>query len=184
MTWLFMLFLAAISGLIAFISLQPDKFRVSRSASMTAPPEVIFRQINDFHNWEQWSPWAKIDPNATTQFDGSPLGVGSTFSWSGNKEVGVGRMTIVESRQDERLRIKLEFEKPMKATNDVDFVLQPSGDQTDVTWSMAGRNNFIGKAMNLVMNCEKMVGGRYEQGLSNLKTIVEAQAKQLPVSGA
>jgi hypothetical protein len=172
---LFLLFaLALVSGFIAYVSLRPDNFRISRAALVDAPPQAVYPQINDFHNWESWSPWAKLDPNAANAFDGSPLGAGAIFSWSGNKKVGAGKMKIVESSQNERIRIKIAFEKPMKAVNDVQFDLRPVGDQTEVTWTMSGKNDFIGKAFNVFVNCDKMVGGQFEQGLANLKAIVEA----------
>lgn len=94
-------------------------------------------------------------------------------AWTGNKDIGEGRMTIIESRSNELVRFELEFIKPFKAINTVEFRFQPEGDQTLVTWSMTGKNNFIGKAIGLVMNCEKMVGGQFDEGLANLRAIVE-----------
>jgi hypothetical protein len=176
---LFLLFLLAlVSGLIAYISLRPDTFRIVRSAVVNATPEAIYPQINDFHHWEKWSPWAKLDPQQKIAYDGSPLGPGAIMSWSGDNKVGAGRMTIRESRQNERIGIKIEFFKPMKATNDAQFDLQPLGDaQTEVIWSMSGRNEFMGKAMHALMNMDKMVGGQFEQGLANLKAAVESEPK-------
>jgi len=178
MTLFLLLMLGAISALIAYISLQPDTFRIARRAVVNAQPEAVYPEINDLHNWERWSPWAKLDPNQTTTFEGSPLGAGSIMGWSGNKQVGAGRMKIVESTQNERVRIKLAFQKPMKVINDVQFDLKPVGDdQTEITWAMSGRHEFMGKAMNVFMNMDRMVGGQFEQGLANLKAVVEAKPK-------
>jgi len=155
------------------VSLQPSDFRVSRSAKMTAPPSDVFAQVNDYHNWDAWSPWAKLDPNAKVTFEGPSSGKGAIFTWSGNDKVGVGRQEIVESQPNELVRIKIDFEKPFKGTSTAELTFKPEGDQTVVTWSMFGKNDFMGKAISLFMDCDKMVGGEFEKGLANLKAIVE-----------
>lgn len=171
-------------GFVILVSTRPADFRISRSAKMAAPPAKVFTQVNDFHNWDAWSPWAKLDPNANVTFGGEPSGKGATFAWSGNDKVGAGRQTIVESHPDELIQIKLEFEKPFKATNTAEFTFQPEGDQTLVTWSMFGKNNFMGKAISLIMDCDKMVGPDFEKGLASLKAIVEAPDDKTNEPGA
>jgi hypothetical protein len=168
---------AIIIVLIIIITMRPADFRITRTAAMPAPPAVVFAQVNDFHKWEAWSPWAKLDPACKYSYAGSAAGTGALFSWSGNKKVGEGDMTIFESRPDDLIRIKLEFLKPFKATSTSEFTFKPEGNQTVVTWSMSGKNNFMAKAMGLVMNCDKMVGGDFERGLANLKSIVETAMK-------
>jgi hypothetical protein len=166
--------LAIVVVLAIVIAMQPADFQVSRSATMAAPPAAVFGQVNDFHNWDTWSPWAKRDPNATNRFEGPPAGEGAKFYWSGNSEVGEGSMTLTESRPNELVRIQLDFVRPFTATNDVEFTFKSEGDnQTAVTWSMAGKNKFLGKAIGLFMDCEKMVGDDFEKGLANMKAIVE-----------
>lgn len=170
---MFFILLIITIAVLAYVAMQPAAFRISRSALMAASPAVIFAQVNDFHQWGAWSPWAKLDLGAKITFEGAPSGVGAGFSWDGNKKIGTGAMTILDSRPPESIRIRLEFMKPFVATNTVEFTFVPEGDKTRVTWSMVGNNNFIAKAMNLVMNCDKMVGGMYEQGLANIQAIVE-----------
>jgi hypothetical protein len=181
MTLFLLIVLAAVSGLIAYISLQPNTFRIARSAVIDAPPERIYPEINDLHNWEKWSPWAKLDPNQKTAYHGSPLGAGAILEWSGDNKVGAGKMTIKESSQNERIRIKLEFSRPMQAVNDVQFDLKPISEaRTEVLWTMSGRNEFMAKAMHAFMNMDKMVGGQFEQGLADLKALVENPQNALP----
>lgn len=168
---------AVIAVLCVVIAMRPDDFKVSRSATMKAPPAAVFEQVNDFHKWEAWSPWAKMDPNAKSTFEGPTSGKDAKFSWAGNSEVGEGSMTIVESQPNDVVRIKLDFVKPFAGANDVEFTLKPQGDQTAVTWSMAGKTNFMTKAIGLFMDCEQMVGDQYDQGLANIKAIVEAEPK-------
>jgi hypothetical protein len=160
--------------LFIVISMRPAEFRVSRSATMAAPQSTVFAQVNDFRKWEVWSPWAKLDPNAKNSFEGPSSGTGSTFRWDGDKNVGQGSMTIVESRPHDLIRIKLDFLRPFVGTNEVTFNFKPEGERTAVTWSMAGKNNFISKAISLVFDCEKMTGGMFEQGLATLKSVVES----------
>jgi len=162
---------------VAVVAMQPSEFRVARTATISAPAPVVFAQVNDFHKWEAWSPWAKLDPAATATFEGPTAGPGAIFRWAGNHEVGEGSMTITESRPTDLIRIKLEFLKPFAATNTVEFTFKPEANQTAVTWSMAGRNNFIAKAVCLFMNMDKMVGGNFEKGLAQMKSVVEAAPK-------
>ncbi|HTJ79115.1 MAG TPA: SRPBCC family protein [Rariglobus sp.] len=160
---------------VAIVAMRPSEFRIERSAAMSAPVPAVFAHVNDLHKWQAFSPWAKMDPSAKNTFSGPLDGVGAVFEWAGNRQVGQGRMTIVESRSNELIRFRLDFLKPFAATNTAVFTFKPDGDQTVVTWSMSGRSNFMFKAMGLFMNCDKMVGGQFEQGLANLKLIVETK---------
>jgi uncharacterized protein YndB with AHSA1/START domain len=166
-------FAVLIAILCVIIAMQSNEFAVSRSMTMAAPPEAVFAQVNDFHNWEAWSPWAKLDPNAKSTFEGPTSGEGSKMSWDGDANVGAGSMTILESNPNEHIRIKLDFVRPMEGTNDVVFTFKPEGDGTNVTWSMSGKNNFMAKAIGLVMDCEKMCGDYFTEGLTSIKGIVE-----------
>src|SRR5215831_21325231 len=105
--------LAVIVIILAIIvALQPSEFRVARSTTIAAPPAVVFAQINDFHKWEAWNPWGKMDPGMKQSYEGEPAGVGAVYRWSGNNEVGEGRMTIVETRPNEQVKVQLDFHKP------------------------------------------------------------------------
>jgi hypothetical protein len=159
---------------IVIVAAQSAQFTVTRSAKISAPPEKIFPHVNDLHNWEAWSPWAKLDPNAKNSFEGAAFGVGAAMAWEGNCKVGVGCMTITDSKPSESIRFRLDFEKPMKATNIAEFVFKNEGGQTLVTWSMTGQKNFVGKFFHLFMNCDQMIGIQFEKGLAAIKSIAEA----------
>ena len=163
---------------LVVVALQPADFRIARSATISAPPSAVFTLVNDLHKWESWSPWAKLDPAMKTTYDGPPTGTGASYAWVGNREVGEGRMTITESHPDDLVRFKLAFLKPMKATHASEFTFKPEGNQTIVTWSMTGTNGFVEKAFSLVMNLDKMVGGDFEKGLAQMKTLLETAPKQ------
>jgi Polyketide cyclase / dehydrase and lipid transport len=162
-----MIFFVVIAG-------RPDEFIVSRSTKIFAPPGKIFPHVNDLHKWEAWSPWAKLDLNAKNSFAGADSGTGAAMSWDGNKKIGAGRMTITGSEANELIRFKLEFVRPFKATNTAEFNFKPEGNQTVVTWSMTGKNNFFFKAFGLFMNCDNMVGKDFEKGLAAMKSVAES----------
>lgn len=162
---------------VIVVAMQPSEFRIVRNTTISAPAPAVFAQVNDFHHWEAWSPWAKLDPSAKATFEGPSTGIGAIFRWAGNKEVGEGSMTITESRPSDLVRIKLEFLKPFAATNTAEFTFKPEGSQTVVTWNMFGTNNFLAKAVCLFMNMEKMVGGQFEKGLAQMKSVVEEASR-------
>jgi len=170
------LILAVIAVIIFIIvaAIQPSDFRITRTGTITAPASVVFAQVNDLQKWDAWSPWAKLDPEAKNTFEGPASGVGAIMRWSGNNKVGQGSMAIMESRPDEFISFKLEFLKPFAATNTSEFTFNSENNKTTVTWSMYGKNNFMSKAIGLIMSCDKMVGGQFEQGLATLKSVVEA----------
>jgi uncharacterized protein YndB with AHSA1/START domain len=169
--------LAAVVVVFAFVvALQPSDFRIVRSATIAAPPAAVFSQVNDFHKWEAWSPWAKMDPAAKNTFEGAQAGTGAIFGWAGNSKVGEGRMTLTESRPPDLIRIRLDFVRPFAGTNTAEFTFRPEGDQTVVTWSMAGKNNFVARAFCLFVNMDKMLGGEFEKGLAQMKVLAEAAA--------
>lgn len=163
--------------LVVIVVLQPGDFRVARSTLVSAPPTAVFAQVNDFHKWNAWNPWGKIDPSMKQTYEGAPAGPGAVYTWTGNKEVGAGRMTITDSRPSDLIRVKLEFFKPFAATNTAEFTFVPEGNQTRVTWSMFGEKNFMAKAVHLVMSMDKMIGGQFEKGLADMKTAAEGAAK-------
>lgn len=172
---LLLLLLAAVAAFAGYVAMQPADFRIVRTGKIAAPQAQVFEHVNDFHKWQDWSPWAKLDPNAKTTFEGPPSGVGSAFSWSGNNGVGEGKMTITESRPNDLVKMRLDFTKPMQATNITEFTFKPDGAGTEVTWAMSGTNNFLARAMCLVFNGDKMVGGQFEQGFANMNAVVSGK---------
>jgi uncharacterized protein YndB with AHSA1/START domain len=178
LTKIFIAIAAIVVVLAVIIALQPSSFQVARSTRISAPPTAVFAQVNDFHKWEAWNPWGKIDPAMKQSYEGAPAGTGAVYIWAGNNEVGQGRMTIIESRPSDLIRIRVEFFKPFAATSLSEFTFKPEGDQTAVTWTMTGNNNLIAKAVHLFIDMDKMVGGQFDKGLAQMKTAAEAPAKR------
>jgi Polyketide cyclase / dehydrase and lipid transport len=164
---------ALVGALLIYATTKPDSFRVERITTIKAPPENIFPFINDFHQWPAWSPWEKIDPNSKRTFGGAAAGVGAVYEWNGNKEVGQGRMEIIESLPSSKMVMKIDFIQPFEGHNMVEFILSKEGDSTRVTQAMYGPSPFISKVMSLFFSVDKMVGTKYEEGLATLKAINE-----------
>ena len=167
---------AAIAVFLVVAATRPASYRVTRKTVVAAPAAVAYAQVADFHKWPAWSPWAKVDPAMKTTYRGPPEGAGAVYEWSGNDKVGEGRMTLTGARPAEAVDIRLEFLRPMTATNLTRFSFAPAAGGTEITWTMDGQNNFLAKAFSVFMDFEKMVGGDFERGLLNLKTVAEAQA--------
>ena len=160
--------------LIVTAALQSDAMSVTRTAVIAAPPEAVFKVVNDFRRWDEWSPWSKLDPAMTKSLEGPPEGVGAVYRWSGNHEVGEGLTRLVESRPHERIGMTLEFVRPFAGSSEVQFSFAPAEGGTRVTWAMQGKKPFIGKLVGLFMDCEKVCGDQFNEGLANLGKVVTA----------
>ncbi|UVK42588.1 SRPBCC family protein [Mesorhizobium sp. AR07] len=162
-----------IAAVLIYAATRPDDFVTTRSASIKAPPEAIFPLINDFNRWQTWSPYEKLDPQMKRTLSGAEGGKGAAYAWDSNGKAGKGRMEIVNSVPASLVSLKLDFEKPFRANNSVDFTLTPAGDNTVVTWAMRGSRPFIAKLMGLFMNFDTLIGKDFEAGLANLKSLSE-----------
>jgi uncharacterized protein YndB with AHSA1/START domain len=167
--------IAAIAAVLILASTKPDTFRVQRSATVAAPPEAIFPHLNDFHRWSAWSPYEHRDPAMKRTFSGPATGTGAVYEWDGNKNVGAGRMEVVEVSPNARLAMNLDMLKPFKAHNKAEFTLVPQGNATVVTWAMHGPAPFLTKVMQVFCSMDRMVGTDFEAGLAKLKAISESR---------
>ena len=163
----------AVAVVIGLALMKPDEFRMQREGIINTPPEKIFAILNDFKRWGEFSPWDKKDPAMKRNYGDVAAGKGGYYGWEGNKDVGIGSMTITESTPSTKLVLRLDFVKPFEANNIVEFNLTPQGGTTKVEWSMRGPNNFMNKLMQVFMDFVKMVGKDFEAGLASLKTSAE-----------
>ena len=170
-------FIAVVVVLILILAAtRPADFRVERTARLAASPSALFEQLNDHHKFALWNPFMKLDPNVKNTFTGPPSGVGAVCSWEGNSQVGAGSCTITESKPGELVRFRLDWKRPMQGTATADFTFKPEGDKTTVTWAMYGKNTFMVKVMSLFIDCDKMCGPQFEQGLADLGKVVATTA--------
>jgi uncharacterized protein YndB with AHSA1/START domain len=152
---------------------KPDRFRVERTAAITAPPEKIFALIDDFREWRSWSPWEDRDPAMKRTYEGTERGKGAVYAWDGNKNVGAGRMEILTATTPSTIVIKLDFIEPFEGHNTAEFTMQPQGGATNVIWAMHGPAPLMHKVMQVFMNMDRMIGKDFETGLANLRTAAE-----------
>jgi len=150
-----------------------DTYIVERSETIDAPPERIYDQIVNFHNWTRWSPWEDVDPELQRSYSGAESGAGAIYGWSGNRKAGQGRMTITDVTEPSKVQIVVDFEKPWKARNDAVFSIQPEGSRSRVTWTMTGKKTLMTKAMGIFKSMDAMVGPDFEKGLTRLKAVSE-----------
>jgi uncharacterized protein YndB with AHSA1/START domain len=156
---------------------KPNTFSVQRATAVRAPPERIFPLINDFHQWGSWSPYENKDPAMKRSFSGAADGKGAVYGWEGNKDVGSGRMEIMDTSKPSKIVIKLDFFTPFEGHNTAEFTMLPQGDATslttNVTWLMHGPAPFMSKVMQVFINLDNMIGKDFEIGLANLKRLTE-----------
>lgn len=169
LTRAFLLLGAVVIVLLGVITTRPDSYRLERSIVIPTPPEAPFSLVNDFHGWQRWSPWDKLDPTQTRTYGGSPSGAGATYAWAGNDKVGAGQMAILQSEVPQKIVIRLDFLKPRAQTSTTTFQFVPLTEGTQVTWAMEGHADFVGKAFSMVFNMDQMVGPSFEEGLAKLK---------------
>jgi len=155
------------------VGMRPNIVRYERSLDMNVPPQAVFPLVNDFTQWRQWSPWEEKDPNMERNYAVPAAGVGASYSWSGDKNVGAGRMTITESVANEYIVLKLEFLRPMVATHETRFTFTPTPAGTKVNWSMTGKNHFISKLFSLFIDFDKMIGADFEKGLASMNAAAQ-----------
>ncbi|MBX3297939.1 MAG: SRPBCC family protein [Acidobacteria bacterium] len=160
--------------LLIVVAMQPDQFTVTRTSIIRSSPDAVFARINDFRQWPSWSPWEDLDPAMKRTYTGPESGTGSSYAWLGDDKVGEGRMTITESHAPGHIKIDLEFIKPMASSNITEFTFKPDGENTNVSWTMSGKKNFMMKAFCLIMDIDALIGADFEKGLAKLKTVSES----------
>jgi hypothetical protein len=162
----------AIAGILLYAATKPDSFRVQRVVLINAPSDKVFPLINDMKAWTVWSPYEKKDPAMKRTYGAVTAGKGATYAWDGDKNVGQGSMEIVESGP-RKILIKLDFLKPFEAHNMGEFLLEPKGDSTSVTWATYGPSPYMYKVIGTFMNIDDLIGRDFEKGLADLKAAAE-----------
>jgi hypothetical protein len=163
----------AIAAVLVLAATKPDTLRVQRAISIRSPADRLFPLIADFHQWRIWSPYENKDPAMQRTYEGAASGKGAVYAWDGNKNVGSGRMEILEASAPSKITIKLDFFKPFEGHNTAEFTMLPQGDVTNLTWTMHGPAVFMSKLMQVFMNLDHMIGRDFEAGLANLKKLAE-----------
>jgi len=174
LTWILLAVVAVVAVMLILIARRPADFRIERSTTIAAPPGAVMELIEDFHQWKRWSPWDRMDPTQVVTIGGAPRGKGATYEWVGQKN-GQGRMEIIEHTPNQHVALQLDFIKPFASRNRCDFTVRPiaGGADSEVVWSMTGRNDFMAKAFDLFMNMDRMLGRDFSRGLAAMKEEAE-----------
>jgi hypothetical protein len=167
---------ALLALFLGYVALQPVDYHVERSLAIEAPTAVLFEQANSHRKFTAWNPFMKVDPAVKNTYTGPESGVGAVCSWDGNSDIGAGSSTIIESRPNELVRMRMDWLRPMEGVSTVEFTFKPQGGKTVVTWAMYGKNDFLGKLVSVFMDCEKMCGPEFEKGLAELAKVVRPAA--------
>ncbi|MEN8161867.1 MAG: SRPBCC family protein, partial [Myxococcota bacterium] len=164
---------------VVFVQSRPSEFLITRSRTLAASPELVYAHLVDLHEWVKWSPWEEIDPDMLREYSGAAQGPGASYRWSGNDEVGEGRMTITAAEAPSHVTLRLEFVRPFPATNTTDFYVDDTGLATDVTWAMSGKNDFMAKLFGLFLDLDQRVGADFEKGLAQLDAVTAEASQRL-----
>jgi hypothetical protein len=165
--------IVAIAAILIYAATKPDGLHVERSVSIKAAPDKIFALVNDFHNWNDWTPYNRKDPAMKKTFSGAPSGVGAIYAWEGNNQAGQGSISITDAVPHTKIAFNLDMLKPFEGHNKVTFSFKANGDSTRITWAMDAKSAYIAKVMSVFMDMDKMIGSDFEFGLAKLKTLAE-----------
>ena len=165
---------AAVASLLAYAATRPDTFKVKRSKLINAPAEKIFPLISNLRQMNTWNPFSKDDPTMKVTYSGPADGPGAAYDWDGAGRSGKGRIEITDAAPPSKVTMYLTMLTPIEAHNVVEFTLRPEGNATEVTWAMTGHDRpLVAKVMDVLFSMDRMVGGQFEKGLEDLKTIAE-----------
>jgi Polyketide cyclase / dehydrase and lipid transport len=169
---IYIIILGLVAAFLFWVWRKPDGFIIQREVSINAMPQDIFGRINNLRHFNEWNPWADMDPTSTMTYNTIESGPGASYSWIG-KKTGEGSMTVLDQKQPSEVNMSVNFLKPFKANNKATFRITSSGGNTTVNWAMTGKNAFAHKLMQTFFSMDKMVGKEFERGLATLKQHVE-----------
>lgn len=168
--------LLIIIGLILMIPvLMPKSYFVERQVVINKPLEMVFPFVKSLKGQDEWSVWGSMDPNMKNEYRGEDGTVGFVSAWEGNEDVGKGEQEIVAIEDNKRVDFELRFLKPWESTSNTWMTVDPAPDGgTTVKWGISGNMPYPMNAMMLFYNMEESIGKDFDQGLLNLKNLIEA----------
>ncbi len=176
MTIVLYILVALVVIILVLALIAPKSYDVFRTVDIDRPKNQVFEYLRFLKNQDEWSPWAKKDPNMFKKYTGTDGEVGCVSYWKGNKEVGEGQQEITRIIPGKRVDGELRFLKPWKSTSDCYLIADDGAHgKTKVTWGFSGKNKFPISIMMLFMNMDKMIGKDFEEGLASLKTRLESE---------
>ncbi|MEM9721475.1 MAG: SRPBCC family protein [Bacteroidota bacterium] len=164
--------------LLVLVFVAPTEMRVERSIKIDAPSDLVFPEISSFSQMDNWSPWAKLDPEMQKEIVGEDGRVGSTYKWSGNELVGKGQQTFTEIDPGKGVKTKINFVEPWESEANAFINLKAGEADTEVVWGFVSDVPKPMNVMNFFMDFSKEVGNDYDKGLKALKEYVEKKASK------
>jgi uncharacterized protein YndB with AHSA1/START domain len=175
LTTVLVIVILAVLAIVAYAATKPSAFRIERSITIDAPPQAVFDIVQDFGRTREWLPWDALDPAMKRTISTPASGVGASYEWEGNKKVGAGRQEIIATEPPRLIRVMIDFFRPMKARNTVEYTFAPQGGGTRVNWAMFGDFPLMSRIFDIFMNIDTMVGKDFEKGLASLKALAETK---------
>jgi hypothetical protein len=170
----FLIAVAAIFLLFAVAGFfTPKHFEMQRSAKIDIDTNTLFEYLANFENMKDWSSWAEMDLNTRYDYYGNPGTEGHGYTWKGNNDVGSGTMYYNSMEPGKKLGWNLEFVEPFESTAQGEFVLNASGNQTELIWKFETEYGHFESVLMALMNMEKMLGADFEKGLANLQKLAK-----------
>lgn len=167
---------ALMAAYLLCCTLGISKFKTSKSIVINAASEQVFSEINDFKKWPAWSPWANRDKKMENTYTGNAGEIGHKNAWKSKSE-GSGSQEIIAIKNNEYIKSKLVF-TDWDGETFTELILKPEGQNTNLTWTMEGSEfPFMARGFIFLMGGNKMIEKDYEEGLANLKKVVEAKPK-------
>ena len=180
--YIFFLLLIIVIGLAIYIGVQPNSYEVTRSRDIAAPAAVIYDNVIDYKNWQEWNSWVEADPEMTITYPDKTEGVGGSYQWE-DKD-GVGTMTTLEAKEDELIKQQMQFAEFPPSDISWAFTPKENGAGTSVTWTIEGKDlPFMFKAFSTFMGgMEKQIAPHFERGLEKLDSVVVASMDKYEVN--
>lgn len=168
-------FLILVATLLLAALILPSSYQVERSVRIDRPKDQVFSYLLLLKNQDHFSVWMAADPNVRKSYSGEDGTVGFISTWKSDKdEVGHGEQEIKAIKPGERIEYELRFLKPFKSVSPAYLLTEQIGaEQTKVTWGFQGEMPYPLNLTLLLMDIEQMVGDDLQQGLENLKVLLE-----------
>ena len=165
---------AVVAIILVVASRRPSDFRYARSRTIAAPAERVYAEMTDLRRVNRWNTFALRETKGRADYSGADSGPGARFDFSGPKS-GTGFIEVLRTEPLARVDMRLVMTKPMACDNRIEFILEPQGASTRVTWAMSGVSALIPKVFAMFIDCDKMMAKEFDEGLANLAAIVEPQ---------
>ncbi len=169
------IFLAIVAFLVILVLVAPRTYNVQRSILVNRPLPEVYNYLKLIKNQDHWSPWKKKDPTMHQEFVGTDGTVGFIAKWDSNhKNVGAGEQELMGLSENKRVDTNIRFLRPFKSQSDAYLLTEKVGEGTKVTWGFTGKHKVPFNVMMLAYNMDKAVGKDFEEGLEDLKKILES----------